>query len=77
MKFRIAQKLLQTDWYEVDADNPEDALRLYDAIKGNLVSYGSTPGWSFPGNEETVAVWDERETTCRCGKDKKVLVIRE
>ncbi len=52
MKFQIAQKLVQTDWYIVEAESPEQALEIYIDTMGEISSIGSTAGWTYDENQE-------------------------
>lgn len=52
--FRIAQKTLQTDWYEIMAENQEEALQIYNETSGLLMSSGSTSGWIGDDSNEVV-----------------------
>lgn len=56
MKYQIAQKLLQTDWYEIEANSPEEALKIYEESIGTLNSSGFTSGWIGNDNEEIVVL---------------------
>lgn len=58
----IAQKLLQTDLYTVEAETEQQALEIYDNIKGTLMSNGSTNGWACSEHDEVVVIKPIEET---------------
>jgi hypothetical protein len=54
--FQIAQRLEQTDWYEVEAETAEEAMRIYENNLGELHSTGSTSGWVGKEGEECIVI---------------------
>lgn len=58
-KFVIAQKLVQTDYYTVEAETKEEALRLYESSTGDVRSDGSSGGWKYGGRRSVVVTEPE------------------
>jgi hypothetical protein len=56
--YTIFQKLLQTDYYTVEANSAEEALKFYKENIGEVMSNGSTGGWAFSDSISVVAVCD-------------------
>lgn len=54
--FQIAQRLEQTDWYEIEAETAEEAMRIYEETYGELHSTGSTSGWVGKESEECIVI---------------------
>lgn len=52
--YHIAQRVDQTDWYEIEASSPEEALRIYRAAPGLAQCLGTVGGWIGQDDESIV-----------------------
>lgn len=53
MIFHIAKKRVVTDWYEIEAENQEQAMQLFNENQDKLVATQRVKGWSFSDLYET------------------------
>lgn len=54
--YTIEQKLIQTDYYEVEADSAEEALSIYLENPGVCDCSGSTSGWRHSESDHVVVI---------------------